>query len=404
MMLPKEYATFSFNGEKAYVRKDRLSELRRVDGVIFDCDGVLIDIRDSYNKAISKAVAFIFEGLTGYAFPESFISNEVIFLFRRSGGFNNDWDTVYGILMFLLVDLPEKIRCQLKELMETVEWQPDPFGRFSSIRDVEKKDVELTGLSSEVLKGMIIDLKEFTQLLDATGIASVDERLVGDCGVSKAFSQFYNVVKRFLCYPADVGKSIIARVFEEFYCGLELFQKTYGMEPKFHRGLGMVENEKLIIRPEALDHLTRVLGKAKLGIASGSHLEPARHVLGKFLDRFNLESSVFLETMEEAERQYLREEGLEISLKKPHPFSLLKAVEAYGPNDTILYVGDSMEDALMVKEARNLGKPFLFAGVYRYSGVEDALLHCFLKSGCDMVIPSVNELPYALEALGRDWK
>jgi len=403
-MLPEGYVALSLNGEKAYVRKDNLDQLRRVDAIIFDCDGVLVDIRDSYNRAISKAVAFILKGLTGQTIPESLVSNDVIFLFRKTGGFNNDWDTVYGILMFLLSSLPEKIRGKLEKWIKGVAWRHDPFERFSSTEEAAEKNVDPAGLGDGFFDGMVDELKRFTGLLDATGAASVDRSLVEKPGASPAFVDFYSTLKHFLYYPAGVDQSIISRVFEEFFCGSTLFQRTYGVKPKFYRGRGMVENERLIIRRGTLDRLTAVLGEANLGIASGSRFEPARYILGNLLERLNPEALIFLETIERAEHEQSTAEGSMVNLKKPHPFSLLKATEAFGFFDCALHVGDSMEDALMAQEARKLGKPFLFAGVYEYSGLEEALKRSFLESGCDMVIPSVNELPRVLEAFRRERK
>ncbi len=404
-MLPEGYVALGLNGEKAYVRKDKFDQLRMVAAVIFDCDGVLVDIRNSYNRAISKAVAFILKGLTGQPLPESLVSNDVIFLFRKTGGFNNDWDTVYGILMFLLSSLPEKIRGKLGKRIKAVAWQRDPFERFSSAEEAAEKNADPAGLGFIGFSNeMVDDLKRFTELLDATGAASVDRSLAGKHGASPALVDFHKTLKRFLCYPAGVDQSIISRVFEEFFCGPTLFLRTYGVKPKFYRGRGMVENEKLVIRHETLERLAALLGEANLGIASGSRFEPAKYVLGDLLERLNPEALVFLETIERAEHEQSTAEGLMVNLKKPHPFSLLRAAEAFGFFDCALYVGDSMEDALMAQEAKKLRKPFLFAGVYRYSGLEEALKLSFLESGCDMVIPSVNELPLVLEAFRRGRK
>jgi len=376
--------------------------LRSVDAVVFDCDGVLIDIRDSYNKAISKAVTYILGGLTGYAFPESLASDEIIFLFRRSGGFNNDWDTVYGILMFTLSNLPFETREELRKRMQSIGRKPNAFERFSSLEEAAKKETMPEELNSEFFEALTAKLKEFAELLDASGTDSVDRNLVEAPDVPEDFLDSYNLLKHFLHCPEEVGRSIVATVFEEFFCGAKLFQETYSVEPRFNTGLGMIENERLIVRPERLDRLTSVLGKANLGIASGSRSRPAEYVLGDLLKRFSPTALVFLEIMEENESLQRSAEGLKANLKKPHPFSLLKASKAFGRFNFALYVGDSMEDAIMVREANDLDERFLFAGVYRFSGLEDVVLQGFLESGCDLVIPSVNELPFVLEEVRRE--
>jgi hypothetical protein len=61
-----------------------------------------------------------------------------------------------------------------------------------------------------------------------------------------------------------------------------------------------------------------------------------------------------------------------------------------------------MEDALMAEDASKTGKSYVFAGVYRYSGLDDIVRDGFLESGCDIVIPSVNDLPAILEAIRRE--
>jgi phosphoglycolate phosphatase-like HAD superfamily hydrolase len=213
----------------------------------------------------------------------------------------------------------------------------------------------------------------------------------------KDFRRFYGLLKRFL-HPAEkVGESIISTVFEEFFCGTRLFREIYGMTPEFNSGPGLIENERLIVRPETLDSLVSILGKRNLGIASGSRRKSAEYVLGSLIEKFNPRSLVFAETVETAERE--RPGGT--NLKKPHPFPLLKAAEGFGNCGFLMYVGDSAEDFLMANEAARVRGGVLFAGVYSYSCVEEEKLRGFLDFGCDMVIPSVNELPVILRRLGR---
>ncbi len=393
------YFVRKIDGKEVYLRTDSLSQLKRVDAVIFDCDGVLVDVRDSYNKAISKASAYIFESLTGYAFSERLISDEVIFLFRRSGGFNNDWDTVYGILMFMLCSLPEKDQAKLEKRIEGVGKQSDPFERLSAISELARRQNGSEKLSREFFETTIQELKKFTELLDSTGALSVDRNLAA---LACSSAGFCGMLKDFLCYSGGVGENIIATVFEELFCGAELFEETYGLKPRFHEGLGMIENERILVRHETLDRLTSILDKANLGIASGSRFKPARHALGDLLDRFKPEASVFLENMERAERDRAASGGARVDLKKPNPFSLLKAAEALKPFDCALYVGDSMEDVMMVREAGKADPCFLFAGVYCHSSCADAVLRDFLKYDADIIVPSVEELPLVLQELRRE--
>ncbi|RLI04530.1 hypothetical protein DRO38_01080 [Candidatus Bathyarchaeota archaeon] len=366
-----------------------------VDGVIFDCDGVLIDIRESYNRAISKSVAYILAGMTGCSVPESLISDEIIHLFRRTGGFNNDWDTVYGILMFMLSRLPKEIRRCLEELMEKIGNEESPFKRFMLIKDYAKRESQMCILKEEFFAESIKALRDFTKLLDFTGRESVDKNLLRIYGSDGNFQRFYSLLKRFLHSTGDVGKSIISTVFEEFFCGVSLFEKVYGITPQFNNGSGLIENERLIVQSETLDSLISILGKRNLGITSGSRRKSAEHILGDLIEKFNPKALVFAESVEMAER------SMKKALKKPHPFSLLKAAEGFGEFSFLIYVGDSMEDAIMASEAANLNGRVLFAGVYRYTSFEEEKLRIFLDHGCDLILPTVNELPLILKELRR---
>jgi len=400
--MPEEYKVLKLNGKDAYIKTDSLSRLGKVNAVIFDCDGVLIDIRDSYNRAISKTVSYLLKALTGYAVPEQLISNEVIFMFRRSGGFNNDWDTVYGILMFILWGLPEKGRFELKRRTEKAGWRPDPFWRLSQLSKVAGKEFEANDLDEVFFKVLIDRLKEFTEFLDTSGVNSVDKKLMGLASASEGLD-FYGLLKRFIYYPGEVGESIISTAFEEFFCGSKLFPETYDVETRFYKGVGTIENEQAIIRSETLDHLAIILGKANFGIASGRKLNLARYILGNLLERFDPNALVFLDYLEKAQYEYSIE-GLRANLWKPNPFSLFKSAEALNPFDFALYVGDSMADAMTVTEARKTEQRFLFAGVYDYSNLEALLLSDFLKYGCDLILPSANELPFVLETIRRSMR
>jgi len=396
----EDYLIFDLDSGKAYVRKDKVDQIGRVDGVIFDCDGVLIDIRESYNKAIPKTVAYILEGMIGYVIPEDLISSEIIHLFRRSGGFNNDWDTVYGILMFTLSSLPREIRGCLRDLMQKFVGEPSPYKRFMSLKEAIKKKARLCMLNPEFFMETFENLKGFTSFLDSRGKGSVDENLMKDHADEEDFPGFYLLLKSFLNPVEDVNRSIIARVFEELFCGAKLFEESYGIAPQFNHGFGLIENETLIVQPETLDWLISILGKKNLGIASGSRRKSAEYVLGDLIEKFNPRALVFVETIENAERK----DPTKRSLKKPHPYSLLKAAEAFEDCEVIIYVGDSAEDFIMAVEAARLREGILFAGVYRYSPVEKESMRSFLDCGCDMIIPSVNDLPTLLADLKGEKK
>jgi len=390
-MMRMEYLRFSSESGEILVRRDSADMIRYVEGVIFDCDGVLIDVRDSYNRAISKSVSYIFECITGRDLPERLISNEIIHLFRRTGGFNNDWDTVYGILMFMLSHLPEESRKHIYEGI-TAKNEGSPYRRLMAVKEYMSKEPCM--LDDALIEETIKRLREFTGLLDSSGRRSVDDNLLRMYGRSRDFRKFYTILREFLYGEESVGRSIIATVFEEFFCGASLFRKVYGISPQFNNGSGLIGNGRLIIKPETLDSLISLLGRRSLGIASGSRREPAEYILNGLIEKFNSKALIFLDDVDEAERSLGR------CLRKPHPFSLLRASEGL-EGSRIIYVGDSVEDVLMAREASRRNGKFIFAGVYRYTALEEDTLKAFLEHKCDMILPTVNELPLILEELRR---
>lgn len=64
------------------------------DAVLFDIDNVLVDTRHSYLAAIQKTVEL-------YLNRPGIVSPKEIDQFKLLGGFNDDWDSCYGIITFL---------------------------------------------------------------------------------------------------------------------------------------------------------------------------------------------------------------------------------------------------------------------------------------------------------------
>ncbi|WP_049935045.1 TIGR01548 family HAD-type hydrolase [Haloplanus natans] len=64
-----------------------------VDAVVLDIDGVLVDVADSYRRAIVESVDRVY-GRT--------VDDAAIQAFKDAGGFNNDWELTYAAALFVL--------------------------------------------------------------------------------------------------------------------------------------------------------------------------------------------------------------------------------------------------------------------------------------------------------------
>ena len=74
-----------------------------IDLLIFDMDGVLVDVSRSYRQAIQQTVQIYFETCLGLKKGRrSLITKEDISLFKSIGGFNNDWELTSALILYLL--------------------------------------------------------------------------------------------------------------------------------------------------------------------------------------------------------------------------------------------------------------------------------------------------------------
>ncbi|MWV66021.1 TIGR01548 family HAD-type hydrolase [Halorubrum sp. JWXQ-INN 858] len=65
----------------------------QVDAVVLDIDGVLVDVADSYRRAILESI----ERVCGKT-----IDRDAVQSFKDAGGFNNDWELTYAAALYVL--------------------------------------------------------------------------------------------------------------------------------------------------------------------------------------------------------------------------------------------------------------------------------------------------------------
>ncbi|MDJ0271572.1 MAG: hypothetical protein NYU39_03210, partial [Aigarchaeota archaeon] len=126
----RKYLEYRTGMGTIYVKYSALEPLSRVDGVIFDCDGVLIDEKTSYDKVIQEVTAFLTQMLTGYLVDASSIRPETIYDIRAIGSFNNDANTIQLLVEWLVdrisAELDDKVGERMAELRsKTFTEMPD---------------------------------------------------------------------------------------------------------------------------------------------------------------------------------------------------------------------------------------------------------------------------------------
>jgi len=71
------------------------------DSIIFDCDGVLIDVTESYDVTINKTISYVLKEIADIT-VDTPLTNEILLKFKSTGCFYDEIDISYsGILCFI---------------------------------------------------------------------------------------------------------------------------------------------------------------------------------------------------------------------------------------------------------------------------------------------------------------
>src|ERR687890_1337056 len=84
------------------IRRPNIKLLNSVECALFDIDGVLVDVRKSYNLAIKKTVEFVMKNMRGKSHAGKLVPDALILQFKQTGGFNNEIDITYAIILALM--------------------------------------------------------------------------------------------------------------------------------------------------------------------------------------------------------------------------------------------------------------------------------------------------------------
>jgi phosphoglycolate phosphatase-like HAD superfamily hydrolase len=371
--VPAGYLKFNSREGDCYVREASLGVLKEVDVVVFDCDGVLLDVRDSYSGAVSETASIILEALTGTCVDPSVFDSDVFFAFKKTGQFNGDWAVTYAYVLGSLSTLTDDELSSLEASAgKASEGSPsERLSELSRIRSPSK-------LETECLKTMLVGLAEF---VGSSGIGGLEALLIPRIGSD---------LRDLLNYKGSVGVSVISTLFEEVFSGAGLFEETFGFPAQFiEKKFGYIEKEKVVLDASTISVLEEQLGGRRLGIASDSLRNSARHALGGLLELIPRGAQVWFEDVDSA--------SVGESMHKPNAYPLLRASGFYSPYKRCVYVGDTMADLLTARNAGDRDPRFYFLGVYATATQPMVTREMFLSSGVDAVVPTVNHLPLVFE-------
>jgi HAD superfamily phosphatase len=335
--------------------------------LIFDMDGVLIDVSKSYRKTIQRTIKTYLETCLGFERTErDWVTNEEISFLKSAGGFNSDWDVTSGLLLYLLSISgipPRSIRKQLSSIQEIVNYLK-------------------TNSSVARRKSPRVNRKHFLTFLGKVRSAGGGLR-----GIRRILG---NSREGWVYRTGDLDReNLVERIFQEIYLGKQ-FTFHYRLPRLFYnKGEGLYLQEKLLIPRRILSSLRK---KLKMGIASGRLRFEAELALKRFRLYPYFESVVTLDECVEKEKRIFRSTGKQIKCSKPHPYSILRVVREIGiRNPRCGYVGDVVDDMVAARAAgRNLS--ILAVGFVGGHPNRKAAKESLIRAGADLVIQNPKEL------------
>jgi len=300
------------------------------DSIIFDCDGVLIDVTKSYDTTINKTISYVLKKLfSPLMLVDTPLTNEILLKFKSTGGFNDEIDITYsGVLCYI------------------------------AAKKLNKNPTEL-----------ILDVLNNA---DGSGITYV-ENFLNEIDVDFKIAR----TKLMLDYPSADKNDLIHATFDQLFFGPELYEKIFQKKSKFS-DKGLIENDSVIVTSALIEALKKKFND-KIAIVTGRGLNAISSSLKEILNQFNIESSVFLEDEPR-------------DLAKPNPQSLIRAMKGLNSKNC-LYVGDSMEDMILAQKASELGFNATFCGIYGSGKLPEMKKKLFAENNVPLILETINQLP-----------
>ena len=320
--------TLAKRSDGIYVDDSLINILDKADGIIFDCDGVLIDITKSYDLTIIKTTQYVLETFAQIRNPIE-IDFKIIDGFKSTGGFNDEVDLTYAAIL--------------------------------SIVAANKLNKDQTIFIFDVIKNA-----------DSTGIKSVERYIENQTDISN--------IKKILSYPGTHHENPLYKIFDQIFYGPKLYKKLFRQSSEFTNS-GLIEQDKVILTDMLVKKLCDKFD-SKISMVTGRGKKSVEYSLKTLLEKFDLKNSMFLE-----------DESRELA--KPNPQPLLNSIQGMSC-DSPIYVGDSMEDFIMVKRINELGQSALFCGIVGTSKDPMKKLELFEENGAILVLDSIDRLPNVL--------
>ncbi|HJM79662.1 MAG TPA: phosphatase, partial [Nitrosopumilus sp.] len=116
------------------------------DSIIFDCDGVLIDITNSYDQTIIKTTNYVLETLA--EIDDSIkVDFKIIDGFKSTGGFNDEVDLTYAAILSIVA--AKKLNKNQMEFIYVVIKNSDSTG-IKSVENFLKNQIDISKIINQL--------------------------------------------------------------------------------------------------------------------------------------------------------------------------------------------------------------------------------------------------------------
>jgi HAD superfamily phosphatase len=315
--------------KELYISDDIIQKIQKFDSIIFDCDGVLVDIRQSYDHAINKTISAIMNELFNDE-VQDIVTSKIHFSLKATGGFNDEVAVVYAIVMTLVAS--------------------------------KKSNTEF--------KKLIIDVIDNA---NESGINSIDNYFTNQ-------NIDLTEIKLKLDYENSRNVSYVHRIFNQLFYGQVLYEEIFNEKSQFTEK-PLIDLDNIVLDENLMSKLNDRFG-TKISTVTGRGKFAFSYSMKNFLDNFDMKNSVFLEDRP-------------LDMAKPNPESLIESISGINSKCS-LYIGDSMEDLLMVEKCKERGFDVSFCAIYGSSDEPELKYELFQKNNASFILKSIQELPKAL--------
>lgn len=313
-----------------FIKQELFKLLPSIDAVLFDVDGVLLDVSQSFRAAICDTVQHYAVHQLGLKSNYPLLTPEETEFFKFAGGFNDDWDLTNAAVMLVAAKMT---MTEARDTQSIHEVAP-------TWRDYTNA-IKRAGGGLVRAEGVILEMLNPHQRRD---------------------------------FALAMNFKLVIRLFQEFYGGDDACAELYGFNPEYVHGDGYYKRETALIDPELLP------AKLKFGVVTGRSIPETRLALShaKLLNKI-------------PEKGWITpSEGF----KKPDGRTLILARERLDFKNGVYIgdIMDDLNTVHSYRETKGSGKGRISAAIALSGPSGGAHRRQFLEAGADIVTPDVNTL------------